>query len=65
MSYGTNFQNYVDSLREIGFPVDSVTGGDIHTVFQRGLDIKAAVVQLHRISETRRRAKQSLNRMVK
>jgi hypothetical protein len=64
MSYGIQFQMFVEELRGIGFPVDKVTGGDIDKVFKRKLDIPNAVIALYRISEDRKRFKQSLNRTV-
>lgn len=63
MSYGIKFRQYVEDLRNIGFPVDKVSGGDIHRVFEAGLDIKDAIFELHRVAEEKRRQKQSLNRM--
>lgn len=63
MSYGIRFQNFVEELRIIGFPVDKVSGGDIQRVFETGADIKSAVLELHKIAEERRRQKQVLNRM--
>lgn len=64
MSYGIRFQNYVEELRSIDFPVDKVTGGDIHKVFRKDLDIRDAVVELYHIAEDRKRFKRSLNRSV-
>ena len=64
MSYGKKFQLYVEELRNIGFPVDKVSGGDIHRVFEEGLDIKSAILELHKAAENRRRKMQSLNRTV-
>ena len=63
MSYGIRFQNFVEELRNIGFPVDKVSGGDIQRVFETGADIKSAVLELYKIAEERRRQKQVLNRM--
>lgn len=64
MGYGIRFQQYVEELRNIGFPVDKVSGGDIHRVYERGLDIKSAILELHKAAENRRRRMQSLNRTV-
>lgn len=64
MGYGIQFQLYVEELRNIGFPVDKVSGGDIHRVYERGLDIKSAILELHKAAENKRRQKQSLNRTV-
>ena len=60
MSDGYSFQNYVAALREIGFPVDKVTGGDIYSVYKMNLDIRDAVLKLHGVAEARRKMKQSL-----
>ena len=60
MSDGYSFQNYVAALREIGFPVDKVTGGDIYSVYKMNLDIRDAVLRLHGVAENRRKMKQSL-----
>lgn len=62
MSYGKLFQFYVEELRDIGFPVDKVSGGDIHRVFGAGLDTKSAILELQRAAEFRRRKQQLLNR---
>ena len=64
MGYGLKFQNYVEELRNIGFPVDKVSGGEIHRVYEKGLDIKSAIMELHKAAENRRRRMQSLNRTV-
>ena len=64
MGYGLKFQQYVEELRNIGFPVDKVSGGEIHRVFERGLDIKSAILELHRAAENRRKRMQVLNRTV-
>lgn len=64
MSHGLKFQQYVEELRDIGFPVDKVSGGDIQRVFNAGMEIKQAVVALHQAAEDRRKQKQSLNRTV-
>ena len=60
MSDGSGFLNYVGALRDIGFPVDKVTGGDIYSVYKMKLDIKDAVFKLHSVAESRRKMKQSL-----
>ena len=60
MSNGYSFQQYVAALREIGFPVDKITGGDIYSVYKMNVDIKEAILRLHGVAETRRRMKQSL-----
>jgi len=59
MSDGYSFQHYVSALRDIGFPVDKVTGGDIYSVYKMKLDIKDAILQLHGVAEVRRKLKQS------
>ena len=64
MGYGLKFQNYVEELRNIGFPVDKVSGGEIHRVYEKGLDIKSAIMELHKAAENRRRRLQALNRTV-
>ena len=64
MSYGLKFQQYVEELRNIGFPVDKVSGGEIQRVFDHGLDIKSAIMELHKAAENRRKRMQSLNRTV-
>jgi hypothetical protein len=60
MSSGYSFQQYVGALREIGFPVDKITGGDIYSVYKMNVDIKDAVLRLHGVAEIRRKMKQSL-----
>ena len=60
MSDGYSFQNYVAALRDIGFPVDKVTGGDIYSVYKMNLDIRDAILKLHGVAEARRKMKQSL-----
>ena len=60
MSDGYSFQQYVNALRDIGFPVDKVTGGDIYSVYKMRIDIKDAVLKLHGVAESRRKMKQSL-----
>ena len=60
MSDGYSFQNYVAALRDIGFPVDKVTGGDIYSVYKMNLDIRDAILRLHSVAESRRKMKQSL-----
>ena len=60
MSAGSGFLNYISALRDIGFPVDKVTGGDIYSVYKMNLDIRDAVLRLHSVAESRRKMKQSL-----
>ena len=60
MSDGLNFQQYVEELRNIGFPVDKVTGGDIYSVYKLRVDVKDAILKLHTVAEVRRKMKQSL-----
>ena len=60
MSTGLSFQQYISALREIGFPVDKVTGGDIYSVYRDKLDIRDAVLRLHSVLGFRRKMKQSL-----
>ena len=60
MSAGSGFLNYVNALRDIGFPVDKVTGGDIYSVYKMKLDVRDAVLKLHGVAESRRKMKQSL-----
>ncbi len=60
MSDGYSFLQYVGALRDIGFPVDKVTGGDIYSVYKMKIDIKDAVLKLHGVAESRRKMKQSL-----
>ena len=60
MSDGYSFQQYVNALRDIGFPVDKVTGGDIFSVYKTKVDVKDAILQLHTVAEVRRKMKQSL-----
>ncbi len=60
MSDGYSFLQYVGALREIGFPVDKVTGGDIYSVYKDKLDIKDAVLRLHAVAEFRRKMKSRL-----
>lgn len=59
MSDGYSFQQYVEALREIGFPVDKVTGGDIYSVYKMKIDVKDAILKLHGVAEVRRKLKQS------
>ena len=61
MSQGYSFLQYVAALRDIGFPVDRVTGGDIYSVYKMKTDIKDAVLRLHGVAEFRRKMKQRLN----
>ena len=60
MSTGYSFLQYVGALREIGFPVDKVTGGDIYSVYKDRVDIRDAILRLHNVAEFRRKMKQSL-----
>ena len=60
MSQGYSFLQYVEALREIGFPVDKVSGGDIYSVYKMNTDIKDAVLRLHGVAEFRRKMKQRL-----
>lgn len=64
MSNGLCFQKFVEELRAIEFPVHRVTGGDIQIVVSKGLEVKDAVFELHRIAETRRLQKQYCERRV-
>jgi len=60
MSDGYSFLQYVGALRDIGFPIDKVTGGDIYSVYKDKLDIKDAVLRLHGVAEFRRKMKSRL-----
>ena len=60
MSSGYSFLQYVSALRDIGFPVDKVSGGDIYSVYKMNIDIKDAVMRLHSVAEFRRKMKQRL-----
>lgn len=60
MSDGYSFLQYVGALREIGFPVDKVSGGDIYSVYKDKLDIKDAILRLHSVAEFRRKMKSRL-----
>ena len=60
MSQGYSFLQYVEALREIGCPVDKVSGGDIYSVYKMNTDIKDAVVRLHEVVSERRKMKQRL-----
>ena len=60
MSTGYSFLQYVGALREIGFPVDKVTGGDIYSVYKDRVDIRDAILRLHNVAEFRRKMKQRL-----
>jgi hypothetical protein len=62
MSKGPDFLKFVEELRNIGFPVEAVSGGDIHKVWMMKLTIKEAILELHGVAEHRRRSKQ-LNNM--
>jgi hypothetical protein len=57
MSNGLKFQQFVSELRAVGFPVDKVVGGDIQKVFDKGLDIREAIYELHGVAERRRKQK--------
>ena len=63
MSKGVEFQQQVQELRELGFAVDRVTGGDIHQVVVSGLEPAEAIRFLERRAELRRRMKQALNKI--
>jgi len=60
MSTGSVFQNYVNELKAVGFPIDKVTGGDIYSAYREGLSIREAVYRLHNVAEFRRKMKQDL-----
>lgn len=60
MSDGYSFLQYVGALRNIGFPVDKVTGGDIYSVYKARMDIKDAILRLHGVAEIRRKMKQAV-----
>ena len=60
MSDGYSFQQYVNALRDLGFPVDKITGGDIYSVYKMKVDIKDAILRLHTVAEVRRKMKQTL-----
>ncbi len=60
MSDGYSFLQYVGALREIGFPVDKVTGGDIYSVYKMKIDIRDAVLRLHEVISERKKMKQRL-----
>jgi hypothetical protein len=62
MSDGTRFLQYVETLREIGFPVDKVTGGDIYSVYKAGFDVRDGILRLHTVAETRRKMKESMKK---
>jgi hypothetical protein len=59
MSKGPNFLKFVEELRNIGFPVEAVSGGDIYKVWSKNTPVKEAIFELHGIAEKRRRAKAS------
>lgn len=63
MSKGVEFQQQVQELRDLGFPVDRVTGGDIHQVIVSGLETAAAIQFLERKAELRRQMKKALNKI--
>jgi hypothetical protein len=60
MSTGTYFLNFVNQLRDIDFPLDLVSGGDIHSVVLKNLPIQEAIVELYRASERRRELRKQL-----
>ena len=62
MSKGPDFMRFVEELRNIGFPVEAVSGGDIHKVWLENLPVKEAILKLHGVAENRRKSKQ-LNKM--
>lgn len=59
MSEGISFQQFMSALRDFGFPVDKVSGGDIYSVYKMRVDVKDAALLLHSLAETRRKMKQS------
>ena len=63
MSKGVEFQQQVQELRELGFAVDRVTGGDIHQVVVSRFEPAEAIRFLERRAELRRRMKQALNKI--
>ena len=60
MSQGYSFLQYVEALRDLGFPLDKVAGGDIYSVYKMKVDIKDAILRLHGVAEARRKMKQRL-----
>ena len=65
MSIGPKFQQFVSDLKAVGFPVDKVSGGDIQSVFLRGLDVREAIYELHGVAERRRKQKEAKQGTVK
>jgi hypothetical protein len=61
MSKGPDFLKFVEELRILGFPVEAVSGGDIHKVWMRNLTVREAIFELHSVAEDRRKAKQTNN----
>jgi len=60
MSTGSAFQQFVNELRAVGFPIDKVTGGDIYSAYHEGLSVREAVYRLHSVAEFRRKMKQHI-----
>lgn len=60
MSDGCGFLQYVQALKDIGFPVDKVTGGDIYSVYKVRMDVRDAILRLHNVAEFRRKMKQAV-----
>jgi hypothetical protein len=61
MSKGVDFVRFVNTLHSLDFPVDRVSGSDIQTALDSGVDIQTAVLKLYKIAETKRR-RQILNK---
>jgi hypothetical protein len=55
MSNGIHFVEFVNNLRTLDFPVDRVSGSDIQTVLDRGVDMQTAILELYKIAENKRR----------
>lgn len=58
MGNGVKFIRFVEELKEIGFPIDKVTGGDIQNAFVREGSVRDAIYYLHGQAEKRRKMKQ-------
>jgi hypothetical protein len=57
MSMGPEFLKFVEELKTVCFPVEAVSGGDIHRVWMKNLSIRDAIFELHKVAENKRRAK--------
>lgn len=62
MSIGIKLQHFVETLKLIDFPVDTVPGGDIHKVLNKNLPFVDSVKELHTVTMDRRKAKEAIQK---